>query len=133
MTFLFIMATMFRERRYFQPQVPMSGGGGGGGAEDVDYIKWCDILICNLWMEGTYSIHDMHVSNTYSPSYYLQYTSKVIAVFGRDNNNNCLDLFLEQQRNFYPFLFSSDRLLGDKAEARIKRLMGRLLSKWKQP
>ena len=44
-----------------------------------------------------------------------------------------LQACLEQRRHFAPFVVSADGMLGREAEALLKRLSGKLATKWEQP
>ena len=71
-----------------------------------------ELLICNLWMNGTDSVHNMRVENTDSKSHLGKQTEKCLQEIDRANNRIYLEACLQQRRNFPPFVASVDGLLG---------------------
>ena len=78
-------------------------------------------------------ILDMCGVNT-DVAYYLQKTpEKNLTVAERENNHNYLESCLHQRQHFPLFFISVYCVLGTEAEATLKRLAGRLATKWMHP
>ena len=92
-----------------------------------------DLLIRDLWKNGTDSIHDMRVVNTDAKSYWGRSPEKYLEEAERAKKKMYLEACLQQRRHFSPFVASVDGLLGVEATATLKRIASRLASKWKQP
>ena len=92
-----------------------------------------DLLIRDLWANGTDSVHDMHVVNTDVKSYLERTPEKCLEEAERGKKKMYLEACLQQRRHFSPFVASVDGLLGVEATATLKRIASRLASKWKQP
>ena len=45
---------------------------------------------------------------------------KILATHEKMNKNKCLDLCLEHQHNFIPFIFMTDRMLGLEATILVR-------------
>ena len=99
-----------------------------GGTEEKG-----DLLIRDLWKRGTDCILDMRVVNTDSPSYGLRDPEAVLRSAERAKKRKYLQACLDQRRHFTPFVCSVDGLVADEAKAVMKRLAGRLASRWSQP
>ena len=85
-----------------------------------------DLLIRDLWNQGTGSIHDMHVVNTDAISYHSKTTEKCLETAKRKNKKKYLKACLNKRQNFDPFIALMDGLLGVEAEATLKRIFSRL-------
>ena len=92
-----------------------------------------DLLIWDLWQQGTDSDHDMHVVNTDALSYVRKSPEKCLHEAERGKNKIYLEACLQQRRPFSPFSASVDGLLGVEATATLKRIASRLATKWRQP
>ena len=91
------------------------------------------ILIRNLWMYRTVSIHDMHVVNTDATSYQSKNPEKCLETAEMEKKKKYLDPCLHQCRNFAPFVASVDGLLRVEAEATLKRISRSLATNCKEP
>ena len=92
-----------------------------------------DLLIRDLWANGTDSVHDMHVVNTDAKSYWERSPEGCLEEAERGKKKMYLEAFLQQRRHLSPFVASVDGFLGVKATATLKRIAICLASKWKQP
>ena len=92
-----------------------------------------DLLIHELWQNGTDSVHDMLVVNTDAKSHISKTPDKCLQEAERGKKRMYLEACLQQSRHFYPFVASVDGLLGVEATATLKRLASRLATKWNQP
>ena len=92
-----------------------------------------DLLIRDLWANGTDSVHNMRVVNTDANSYWERSPEKCLEEAERGKKKMYLEACNQQRRNFSPFIASVDGLLGVEATATLKRIANRLASKWKQP
>ena len=100
--------------------------------QDKEDLKG-DILIQYLWIQRTYSIHEMHVVNTYTISYQPQTPEKCLETSEQGKNNKYLHACLNKRHKFTPFITSVDGLIGVDKEATPKILASRLATKWKEP
>ena len=91
-----------------------------------------DLLIWDLWQQGTYSVHKMRVVNTDTLTYQLKAPEKCLYEAEKGKKNMYLEACLQQRRHFSPFAASVDRLLGVEATATLKRIASSLATKWKQ-
>ena len=105
------------KRTKAQPTVPQKG----------------DLLIRDLWANGTYSVHDMRVVNTDAKSYCERSPERCLEEAERGKKKMYLEACLQQRRHFSPFIASVDGLLGVETTANLNRIASRLKSKWKQP
>ena len=85
-----------------------------------------DLLIRDLWANGTYSVHDMRVVNTDAKSYWEKSPKRCLEEAERGKNKMYLEACLQQRRHFSPFVASVDGLLGVEATATLKRIAIRL-------
>ena len=92
-----------------------------------------ELLIRDLWSNGTYSVHDMSVVNTDAKYYWEKSPERCLEEAERGKKKMYLEACLQQCRHFSPFVASVDELLGVEATATLKRIASRLASKWKQP
>ena len=92
-----------------------------------------DLLIRDLWQNGTDSVHDMRVVNTDVKSHSAKTPEKCLQEAERAKKKMYLEACLQQRRHFSPFVASIDGLLGVEATATLKRIASRLASKWRQP
>ena len=84
-------------------------------------------------MQGTESIHNMHVMNTEAASYQSKTPKKCLETAEREKNKNYLHACLNKSRHFTYFVASVDSLIGVEAEATHKRIASGLATKWKEP
>ena len=92
-----------------------------------------DLLIRDLWANGTDSFHDMRVVNTDTKSYWGRTPEKYLEETEKGKKKMYLEACLQKRRHFSPFVASVDGILGVEATATLKRIASRLASKWKQP
>ena len=92
-----------------------------------------DLLIRDLWQQGTNSVHNMRVVNTDILSYVKKTPEKRLHKDERGKNKMYLEDCLQQRRHFSPFFALVDGLLGVEATATLKRVASRLATKWRQP
>ena len=92
-----------------------------------------DLLIRDLWQQGTDSVHEMRVVNTDALLYVRKTPEKCLQETERGKKKMYLEACLQQRRHFYPFVASVDGLLGVEATALLKRIASRLATKWRQP
>ena len=92
-----------------------------------------DLLIWDLWQQGTDSVHDMRVVNTDALSYVRRSPEKCLHEAERGKKKMYLEACLQQRRHFSPFVASVDGLLGVEATATLKSIASRLATKWRQP
>ena len=91
-----------------------------------------DLLLRDLWNNGTDSVHDMRVVNTDAKSYWGKSPEKCLEEAEKSKKKMYLERCLQQCRNFSPFVASVDGLLGVEATATLKRIASCLTSKWRQ-
>ena len=91
-----------------------------------------DLLIRDLWQQGTDNVHDMHIVNTGALTYQLKEPEKCLHKAERGKKKIYLEACLQQRRHFSPFVALVDGLLGVEATATLKRIASRLATKWKQ-
>ena len=89
-----------------------------------------DLLLRDLWHNGTDSVHDMHLLNTGAKSYWEKSPEKCLEEAENSKNKMYLERCLQQRRHFSPFVTSVDGLLGVEATATLKSIASRLASKW---
>ena len=92
-----------------------------------------ELLIWDLWKQGTNSVHDMRVVNTDALTYQLKEPEKCLHEAEKGKKKMYLEACLQQCRHFFPFVASVDRLLGVDTTATLKRIASRLATNWKQP
>ena len=92
-----------------------------------------DLLIIDIWKQGTDSIHNTHVVNTDTISYQTQTPDKCLETSKKENKKKYLDACLKQRQKFTPFVALVERLLRFEAEETLKCIDIRLATKWKEP
>ena len=92
-----------------------------------------DLLIRDLWQNGTDSVHDMRVVNTDAKSHSGKTPEKFLQEAEMGVNQMYPKACLQQRRHFYLFVASVDGLLGVEATATLKILVSCLSTKWQQP
>ena len=92
-----------------------------------------DLLIRDLWQNGTDSAHDMHVMNTDAKSHYAKTPEKCLQEAERGKKRMYLEACLHQRRPSSPFFASVDGLMGVEAFATLKRLAICLATYRRQP
>ena len=92
-----------------------------------------DLLIHDLWQNGTDSVHDMRVVNTDAQSHNTINPKRCLQEIERRKKRMYLEACLHQRRHLSPFVASADGMLGVEATANLKRLCICLATKWKQP
>ena len=92
-----------------------------------------DLLIRDLWQNGTNSVHDMHVVNTYAKTHSGKTPERCLQEAEREKKRMYLEACLQQRRHFPYFVASVDGLLGVEATATLKMIASRLTKKWRQP
>ena len=92
-----------------------------------------NLLIRDLWQNGTASVHNMRVVNT-DAKYHLEKTpEKCLHEAERAKKKMYLEACHQQCQHFSAFIDSVDRLMGVEATATLKRIASRLATKWRQP
>ena len=91
-----------------------------------------NILIQDLWQQGTNSVQDMRVVNTDALTYQIKDPEKCLHKAEKGKKKMYLEACLQQRRHFFPFVASVDSLLGVEATATLKRIASCLSTKWKQ-
>ena len=79
----------------------------------VDSEQMGNLLIWDLWVQGTDWILDMHVMNMYIASYLNKTLDKILEVAWKYNKCKYLDSFLQHQHHFSPLFISVDGMLGN--------------------
>ena len=92
-----------------------------------------NVLIRDLWKQGTESVQNMRVVNTDALTYQTKAPEKCLYEAEKGKKKMYLEFCLQQRRHFSPFIASVDGLLGVEATATLKRIASRLATKWKQP
>ena len=88
-----------------------------------------DLLIRDLWANGTDSVHNMRVVNTDAKSYWGRTPEKCLEEAEKGKKKMYLEACLQQRRHFSTFVASVDGLLGVEATATLKRIASRLALK----
>ena len=91
-----------------------------------------DLLIWDLWQQGTNSVHNMSVVNTDALTYQLKAPEKCLHQAEKGNENMYLEACLQQCRHFSPFFASVDGVLWVETTGTLKMIASRLATKWKQ-
>ena len=114
-------------------QVALCRGGGGKskvkGKETTPLKEGgdkSDLLIQYLWTPGMDSIHDMRVMNTGAVSYQSKTPENYLDTANRDKKKTYLNACFNERRHFNTFFASVDVIIGDEAEATLKRIVSRL-------
>jgi hypothetical protein len=92
-----------------------------------------DLLVHGLFERGIDSIIDFRVVNLDAPSYVNKPSHDVILTAEKDKKRQYLQPCLDQQRQFFPFVVSTDGVLGAEAKAILKQLATKLAHKWSRP
>jgi hypothetical protein len=92
-----------------------------------------DILIRNLWQNGTDCILDVRITDTDAASYRHKDPKKVLEQHEREKKKKYLQACLDQRRHFSPFVVSTDGLIGREAKVILKVLASRLAEKTGKP
>ena len=92
-----------------------------------------DLLIHDLWQNGTDSVHNMRVVNTDAKYYLGKQPEKCLQEAERENKWMYLEACLQQHKHFSPFVTSVDGLLRVEATSALKRIVSHLATKWRQP
>ena len=72
------------------------------------------------------SIHDMRVMNTGAVSYQSKTPENYLDTANRDKKKTYLNACFNERRHFNTFFASVDVIIGDEAEATLKRIVSRL-------
>ena len=91
-----------------------------------------ELLIRDLWQNGTGSVHGMHVVNNDAKSHSVKSPEKCLQEAEMEKKRMYLETRLQQRRHFYPFFALVDVLLGVEATANLKRIASRLSTKWRK-
>ena len=91
-----------------------------------------NLLLRDLWHNGTDSVHNMRVVNTDAKSYWEKSPEKCLEKAEKSKKKMYLEACLQQRRHFSLLVASVDGLLGVEATATLKMIASRLASKWKQ-
>ena len=81
-----------------------------------------DIMMRGLWERGTDGLIDIQIVNTDSRSHRNRSPEAVLKTAERNNKKKHLNHCQQQRRHFTPFVVSTDGMLGDEANAMVKRL-----------
>ena len=119
-------------RKKAQPAGP-GGSTAPGTSPPGDSEQKGDLLIRDLWKNGTDSIHDMRVVNTDVVSYQYKTPEKFLETSECEKKKKYLNTFLNERRHFTPFVASVGGLLGVEVEATLKRIFRFLAQIWKDP
>ena len=92
-----------------------------------------DLLICDLWQNGTDSVNNMRVVNTDSNYHTAKTPENFLQDAERGNKQMYLEACIQKRRHFSHFFTFVDGRLGVEATATVKGLASRLATKWKQP
>ena len=92
-----------------------------------------DLLIRDLWQQGTDSVHDMRVVNTDALTYLEKAPEKCLHEAEKGKKKMYLEACIQQRRHISTFVASVDGLLGVEATAPLKRIASRLTTKWRHP
>ena len=91
-----------------------------------------DLLIHDLWQQGTDSVHYMQVVNTYALTHRTNDPERCLHKAERGEKRMYLEACLQQRRHFSPFVASVDGMLLVEATATLKKLASGLATKWKE-
>ena len=114
---------------------PAGAGGNTGHAvvhpPEVTEQK-VNLLIRDLWQQGTDSVHDMEFVNTDTLTHRTKDPARSLHKAEKGKKRMYLEFCFQQRRHLSPFFASVDGLLGVEATTTLKRLASRLATKWKQ-
>ena len=85
-------------------------------------------MICDLWHNGTNSVHDMRVVNTDAKSYLTKTLERCLQDAAKAKKMS-LEACFQKRQQVLPFFKSIDGLLGFYAEASLKRISIQLATK----
>ena len=91
-----------------------------------------DLLIRNLWENGTDCIIDVRVTDLDAPSYVSRSPAKVLASHEQQKKKKYVEDCLHQRRSFCPFVISTDGMLGFEAKTLLKQIARKLSAKWER-
>ena len=87
-----------------------------------------DLLLWDLWHNGTDSVHDITFVNTDAKSYWEKSPEKCLEEAEKSKKKMYLERCLQQRRHFSPFVASINGILGVEVMANLKRIASRLTS-----
>ena len=90
-----------------------------------------DIMMRGLWERGTDGLIDVQIVNTDSTAHRNR-TSEAVKTAERSKKKKHLAHCQQQRRYFTPSVVSTDGLLGDEANAMVKRLATVLSQQWEK-
>ena len=91
-----------------------------------------DLIIHDLWQNGTDSVYYTFVLNTDVKSHSAKTPEKCLQEAERANNKIYLDTCLQQRRRFSPFVASFGGLMGVEATTTPRRIASRFATKLRQ-
>ena len=91
-----------------------------------------DLLICDIWQNGTDSVHDIFVVDTDAKFHSGKPPEKCLQEAEKVKKRMYLEACLQQRRRFSPFVASMDGLLGMEAMDTLKRIASCLTTKCRQ-
>ena len=91
-----------------------------------------DLLIRDLWQQGTDSVHDMRVVNTNTQLHRPKDPDTCLREAEREKKRMYLEACLQQRRHFCLFADLVDGLMGVEATATLKTSSSRLATMWKK-
>ena len=92
-----------------------------------------ELLIMEIWQQGTAGVHNMSVVNTDALTYLSKAPDKCHHEAENGKKKIYLEACLQQRWHFSPVVASVDGLLGVEATATLKRIASCLATKWKHP
>ena len=92
-----------------------------------------DLLIRDIWHNGTDIVHDMRFVNTYARSHSENPLEKCLQEAKRAKKLMYLEACLQQRRHFSPFVSSFDVLMGVQETYTLKMISICLAKNWRQP
>ena len=92
-----------------------------------------DLLVRNLWRNGTSCVIDVRMSDTDAKSYRTKDPHQVLKTQENEKKKKYLETCVQMRRDFTPFVLSVDGLFGEEAKNVIKRLAAVLSEKWTRP
>ena len=88
-----------------------------------------ELLIRDLWQNGTNSVHDMRVVNTDIKTHAVKTPEKCLQQVERGKKQMYLEACLQKRRHFSLFVASVDGFIGVEATETLKRLASCLATK----
>ena len=92
-----------------------------------------DISIRGFWEHGTDCIVDVRIINADCKTHASRPNASILKYSEQAKKRKHLQACLTHRRHFTPFVCTRDGLLGDEAEAFLKRLARHLSKKWDKP